>query len=119
MLPWGTTQVPPTNLTAGSASHAAAVSALIPPVGQKRTVWNGAARAFSAAMPPEVSAGKNLKRSSPMSIPRMMRSEEHTSELQSLMRISYAVFCLKQKKSYNTETITTTSANQKKKLVKD
>src|SRR3546814_5257804 len=29
------------------------------------------------------------------------RSEEHTSELQSLMRISYAVFCLKKKK-YNT-----------------
>src|SRR3546814_8763649 len=28
-----------------------------------------------------------------------MRSEEHTSELQSLMRISYAVFCLKKKKS--------------------
>src|SRR3546814_6912581 len=27
-----------------------------------------------------------------------VRSEEHTSELQSLMRISYAVFCLKQKK---------------------
>src|SRR3546814_8315343 len=29
------------------------------------------------------------------------RSEEHTSELQSLMRISYAVFCLKQKKNNN------------------
>src|SRR3546814_10358678 len=29
------------------------------------------------------------------------RSEEHTSELQSLMRISYAVFCLKQKKHIN------------------
>src|SRR3546814_7985646 len=29
------------------------------------------------------------------------RSEEHTSELQSLMRISYAVFCLKQKKKIN------------------
>src|SRR3546814_10055275 len=28
-----------------------------------------------------------------------VRSEEHTSELQSLMRISYAVFCLKQKKT--------------------
>src|SRR3546814_7690416 len=28
------------------------------------------------------------------------RSEEHTSELQSLMRISYAVFCLKKKKQY-------------------
>src|SRR3546814_19739199 len=32
------------------------------------------------------------------------RSEEHTSELQSLMRISYAVFCLKKKK-HNTHTI--------------
>src|SRR3546814_6889690 len=29
------------------------------------------------------------------------RSEEHTSELQSLMRISYAVLCLKKKKNYN------------------
>src|SRR3546814_6346285 len=31
------------------------------------------------------------------------RSEEHTSELQSLMRISYAVFCLKKKKHETTE----------------
>src|SRR3546814_8630695 len=31
-----------------------------------------------------------------------MRSEEHTSELQSLMRISYAVFCLKKKTSHST-----------------
>src|SRR3546814_2849534 len=31
-------------------------------------------------------------------IPASIRSEEHTSELQSLMRISYAVFCLKNKK---------------------
>src|SRR3546814_7671172 len=30
-----------------------------------------------------------------------IRSEEHTSELQSLMRISYAVFCLKKKKNTN------------------
>src|SRR3546814_2971010 len=40
-----------------------------------------------------------------------LRSEEHTSELQSLMRISYAVFCLKKKKSdniYNTIIKTTT-----------
>src|SRR3546814_1091551 len=35
-------------------------------------------------------------------IPLNKRSEEHTSELQSLMRISYAVFCLKKKK-YNIE----------------
>src|SRR3546814_5200842 len=33
------------------------------------------------------------------SVRRALRSEEHTSELQSLMRISYAVFCLKKKKS--------------------
>src|SRR3546814_4431867 len=33
-----------------------------------------------------------------------VRSEEHTSELQSLMRISYAVFCLKKKKHTHQET---------------
>src|SRR3546814_6650990 len=41
-----------------------------------------------------------------------MRSEEHTSELQSLMRISYAVFCLKKKKKHhnytNKDTLQTT-----------
>src|SRR3546814_9622254 len=31
------------------------------------------------------------------------RSEEHTSELQSLMRITYAVFCLNKKKKHNTQ----------------
>src|SRR3546814_2139735 len=36
------------------------------------------------------------------------RSEEHTSELQSLMRISYAVFCLKKKKRSNQRKLTTT-----------
>src|SRR3546814_9795657 len=34
--------------------------------------------------------------------PQVTRSEEHTSELQSLMRISYAVFCLKKKTKINT-----------------
>src|SRR3546814_2230751 len=33
-------------------------------------------------------------------VPDERRSEEHTSELQSLMRISYAVFCLKKKKTH-------------------
>src|SRR3546814_5350642 len=36
-----------------------------------------------------------------------LRSEEHTSELQSLMRISYAVFCLKKKKKSTSTHITT------------
>src|SRR3546814_4060771 len=41
-------------------------------------------------------------------VPAICRSEEHTSELQSLMRISYAVFCL-QKKPYNIHTLTPTA----------
>src|SRR3546814_4487788 len=39
--------------------------------------------------------------------PLGQRSEEHTSELQSLMRISYAVFCLKKKKYANNNIVTT------------
>src|SRR3546814_10594862 len=46
-----------------------------------RRPWAAVQRALLPALPPE---GR--------------RSEEHTSELQSLMRISYAVFCLKKKK---------------------
>src|SRR3546814_6027317 len=36
-----------------------------------------------------------------------LRSEEHTSELQSLMRISYAVFCLKKKKTQSNDRLHT------------
>src|SRR3546814_1392362 len=43
------------------------------------------------------------------SLNRIPRSEEHTSELQSLMRISYAVFCLKKKKKQQHTTITTST----------
>src|SRR3546814_4339036 len=38
---------------------------------------------------------------------QLLRSEEHTSELQSLMRISYAVFCLKKKTTTTTRTTNT------------
>src|SRR3546814_8211475 len=41
--------------------------------------------------------GKELFELAVCQVPRFARSEEHTSELQSLMRISYAVFCLKKK----------------------
>src|SRR3546814_4935080 len=46
-------------------------------------------------------------------LPARMRSEEHTSELQSLMRISYAVFCLKKKNNINKDQVNlpTTNAN--------
>src|SRR3546814_1646346 len=47
--------------------------------------------------PPPLASGTSGKRLSALS----SRSEEHTSELQSLMRISYAVFCLKKKITAN------------------
>src|SRR3546814_6060609 len=50
----------------------------------------------------------SLRDPDPMALPlrfaAQARSEEHTSELQSLMRISYAVFCLKKKKTNNQNT---------------
>src|SRR3546814_3884403 len=53
------------------------------------------------------------------SIAEQLRSEEHTSELQSLMRISYAVFCLKKKKistiQKETTILTTSMITQHKK----
>src|SRR3546814_2589137 len=45
-----------------------------------------------------------LRAKAPCDRPVLARSEEHTSELQSLMRISYAVFCLKKKKKTTKET---------------
>src|SRR3546814_14016171 len=46
---------------------------------------------------------RTLRRAAPQEAERD-RSEEHTSELQSLMRISYAVFCLKKKKKKHKKT---------------
>src|SRR3546814_20605747 len=40
-----------------------------------------------------------------VTVTNRLRSEEHTSELQSLMRISYAVFCLKKKKKNNKQKV--------------
>src|SRR3546814_9014493 len=52
-----------------------------------RPVWRPARRLAAAELPDLAAAAQRGWR----------RSEEHTSELQSLMRISYAVFCLKKK----------------------
>src|SRR3546814_10888508 len=48
---------------------------------------------------------KNPQRNVPIGLigSLLFRSEEHTSELQSLMRISYAVLCLKKKKKHNNQ----------------
>src|SRR3546814_4243480 len=45
------------------------------------------------------------------------RSEEHTSELQSLMRISYAVFCLKKKKRTKKNTLTLMNTRENRQAI--
>src|SRR3546814_3920679 len=57
---------------------------------------------FAGVRRPVVYTHHNIR----CNFPLWLRSEEHTSELQSLMRISYAVFCLKKKK-YNIQYSTT------------
>src|SRR3546814_1730975 len=50
--------------------------------------------------------GRGGSREGAAAAPSRLRSEEHTSELQSLMRISYAVFCLNKKTIHTTHTLT-------------
>src|SRR3546814_950282 len=57
----------------------------------KREFMDGRLSTWERRRLPVIAAGAG------MALPAL-RSEEHTSELQSLMRISYAVFCLKKKK---------------------
>src|SRR3546814_2398353 len=74
-------------------STANASSRILPNVSEPLSTWG-----FSAAR----NAGmKTISYKRHRFPPRVIqhRSEEHTSELQSLMRISYAVFCLKKKKN--------------------
>src|SRR3546814_9272580 len=59
-----------------------------------RSISTARSAATFTSMPKPLAAAKS-------NAPDPERSEEHTSELQSLMRISYAVFCLKKQKQYN------------------
>src|SRR3546814_1321489 len=79
-----------------------------PPVGRRAVVHDGGgrgARRRSAALEGQAQPAHRVE-------PRRRRSEEHTSELQSLMRISYAVFCLKKKKTTNLRPNTDTNKKQ-------
>src|SRR3546814_4996148 len=78
-------------------SHAAADRAIV------RDGDEGARLLDDAAIPFDAILDRPEPRELPREGDRVARSEEHTSELQSLMRISYAVFCLK-KKTANTIT---------------
>src|SRR3546814_2940330 len=74
--------------SAGPPSEAAAEFVLVHPTGSESTPcpWRTRDARLDSATLDQLSEA---------------RSEEHTSELQSLMRISYAVFCLKKKKQYS------------------
>src|SRR3546814_4678331 len=60
-------------------------------------------RAAQRDVAPHLALAVARKREDVTRFAEQIRSEEHTSELQSLMRISYAVFCLKTKKNSNTD----------------
>src|SRR3546814_1564454 len=70
-------------------------------IGRQQRARDDAAANRCAAMRAAVQDRMNTSVGEPqhpdLSSSRLERSEEHTSELQSLMRISYAVFCLKKK----------------------
>src|SRR3546814_6583864 len=84
-------------------------------LGAVRILTNASiSRSSSVAMtgrrPTNSGISPNLSRSSGST--DLSRSEEHTSELQSLMRISYAVFCLKKKKYTDKSTMHKIYTNQ-------
>src|SRR3546814_2411507 len=57
----------------------------------------------AACLDARAALGRACRRARQLAGQDQRRSEEHTSELQSLMRISYAVFCLKKKKQNTTD----------------
>src|SRR3546814_2526557 len=68
------------------------------------------------APPPSADAAPfRVPDAAPVSPASVLRSEEHTSELQSLMRISYAVFCLKKKKQNSTPPNAYSNSERKRK----
>src|SRR3546814_10391686 len=75
---------------------------ILPAAGRGNERLDGAGRC-RAHCPTHCPTGHGQRRATLCKAQAMRRSEEHTSELQSLMRISYAVFCLKKKKTINTE----------------
>src|SRR3546814_3870155 len=80
-------------------SPAAATTARLPMASLRLNSQTALTLASPARCGTSTSAAATLTASATAPNSPMSRSEEHTSELQSLMRISYAVFCLKKKKS--------------------
>src|SRR3546814_10370273 len=74
----------------------------------RKAAGPGSHRGRSQSVPATRTASLHHRSRGPHGRRRASRSEEHTSELQSLMRISYAVFCLKTKKYNKTINMQTT-----------
>src|SRR3546814_5041079 len=68
--------------------------------------WEPKLRRYEAREIAYAAKLKEIESGDPELREQRLRSEEHTSELQTLMRISYAVFCLEQKKQKKTKLIT-------------
>src|SRR3546814_9219369 len=64
-----------------------------------RALWPRASRIYSLYSARHQFGANAKQKLSREEVAALMRSEEHTSELQSLMRNAYAVFCLKKKKT--------------------
>src|SRR3546814_1499109 len=85
-----------------SSAGLAAVGGVKTSPGSPISPTSPATRPWVARNRTEVDARSAAFRFDSVAAPAINRSEEHTSELQSLMRISYAVFCLKKKKKQHT-----------------
>src|SRR3546814_3332621 len=91
-----------------SASRASMVSPMAPsarPDENSISTYHGCGSAIGSALPGLCFSANSSERREISS----KRSEEHTSELQSLMRISYAVFCLKNKQIRTSDASTSLS----------
>src|SRR3546814_9272418 len=89
--------VPPFSLFAGEGLSGRPPSGALrhlPPLRRRRAVWPALIRRFAHLRSPTAATRSAASRSP------WRRSEEHTSELQSLMRTSYAAFCLHKKKQH-------------------
>src|SRR3546814_9286157 len=73
----------------------------IAPASTARMAAMRARQAAKSTLAAQDAAASNSRNRSGLRRASQRRSEEHTSELQSLMRISYAVFCLKKKTKHN------------------
>src|SRR3546814_3974079 len=80
-----------------------AIHDLVAEAGKPEWDWKPAAKNEALTTAVAFAAQENLQAAYQIREKQARRSEEHTSELQSLMRISYAVFCLKKKNYQNTQ----------------